>query len=64
MGEPAVPAPDPATAIEAAPICNGVVPNVFVKRTLTRSPPTLVYTMLRTVWLSKPVAAGVPGTAT
>ncbi len=57
-------APEPATATVTWPISSGIVPNTFVSTSRTESPPALVNTMLRTVWLLKPVAARVPGVAT
>ena len=59
-------APDPlaATATVTWPIFSGVVPKTFVSSSRTASPPTLVNTMLRTVWSSKPVAASEPGAPT
>jgi hypothetical protein len=39
------------TAMCAAPIVNGFVPNAFVNTTLYREPPMLVWTISRKVWL-------------
>src|SRR3954454_9732080 len=53
-----VAAPAPASATDAAPTDSGLVPKAFVSRTRTRSPPALRNTMLRTVWLFRPLSAG------
>ena len=49
-------APDPARPIDALPTASACVPKLFVSRTRTRSPPTLVKTTSRTVWPLTPVA--------
>src|SRR6266436_1038949 len=46
-------APPAEIATCAAPISSGWVPNSFVSRTRNRSPPTLIRTISRTVWLVK-----------
>ena len=56
-------APRPATATVTCPTCSGAVPKAFVSSSRIGSPPTLVKMMSRTVWLSKPAAATVPGMA-
>src|SRR6188768_3568042 len=47
-------------AIAAAPISSGAVPNTLLKTTRTRSPPMLVWTICRSVWLLT-VSGGGPG---
>ena len=56
-------APRPATATVTWPTCSGDRPKALVSSSLIGSPPTLVKMMSRTVWLSKPTAATVPGMA-
>src|SRR3954454_553501 len=48
----------PAMATDAAPTRRGREPKAFVNRTRTRSPPAVRKTMLRTVWLFRPLSAG------
>src|SRR6187551_167675 len=53
-------APCPRGAIAAAPISSGAVPNTLLKTTRTRSPPIVVWTICRSVWLLT-VSGGGPG---
>ncbi len=56
-------APERSTPIAARPIVNGPAPKVLARRMRTIEPPTLVSTISRIVWSSKPSAARLDGVA-